>query len=504
MNRRDFLRSVCFQTAGPAFAGSAKALAAATRRRPNVLLVIGDDMAWNDCEPYGSPDVQTPNMARLAREGMCFDAMFTSTAMCAPTRQQLYTGLYPVRNGAYPNHSRVYDGVRSIVHHLGDLGYRVGLIGKTHFKPRASFPFENLGELNDAECWGRIRAFVQRDTNQPYMLIFASHEPHGPWNRGDQSPYNPAKLTVPPYLVDCPETRTALQKYYAEITTLDDQLGRCMNIVDTSGRRDDTILIFTSEQGSGMPLAGKWTCYDTGLKTVFILRWPKRVRGGTRTSAMAQYVDVAPTLIEAAGGNPDRCNPGRPDALGKEGFDGRSFLPVLLGQTDKHRQHVYGVHTTRGIIRGSGCYPIRSVRSRRYKYIRNLNHTATFYNVVSTDSQGLLEAWKRLGKTDPAAAARARWYQHRPAEELYDVTTDPYELKNLADDPSLAKIKSDLATKLDAWMAQQGDEGIATELQANERQGATGNKTWKPYDPQNPPAPKAPTTRPRRQSQGRQ
>ena len=153
MDRREFIRLVAAGVgvglSGCGFTEGKLGMAMKSEssgERPNIMLVIGDDMTWLDCEPYGNKEVRTPNMARLAREGMCFDAMFTATAMCAPTRQQLYTGIYPVRNGAYPNHSRVYDGVKSLVHYLKELGYRIGIIGKRHFGPRESFPFEAVGQ----------------------------------------------------------------------------------------------------------------------------------------------------------------------------------------------------------------------------------------------------------------------------------------------------------------------------------------------------------------------
>ena len=487
MNRRQFLGGAGVGLAGLALWGRTKNARADRENRPNVMLVIGDDMTWHDCEPYGSGDVKTPNMSRLAAEGMCLDAMFTATAMCAPTRQQLYTGMYPVRNGAYPNHSKVYGGVRSIVHYLRDRGYRVGLIGKTHFGPPESFPFEFLGGKGDktgASNTEAIAAFVNRDKEQPYCLIVASNEPHGPWNRGEAAAYDADKLTVPPYLVDCPETRENLTRYYAEITYLDGQLGDCMKIVDASGRRDDTLVIFTSEQGGSFPSGGKWTCYDTGLKTAFIVRWPRKVRAGTRTAAMTQYVDVVPTLIEAAGGTPEKIETGRPDAHGDKRFDGKSFLAVLLGRTNAHRNYVYGVHTTRGIIRGSACYPVRSVRSQRFKYIWNPNHESVFYNAVSTGPNTLLQVWAEKGKRDPRAAFLAHRYQHRPAEELYDVQQDPFELNNLAQMPAFAETKKDLRRKLMQWMQQQGDEGIDTELKALERQGP--NRKWTPYNPNRP------------------
>jgi uncharacterized sulfatase len=486
MNRRDFTKTVGSGVGALAASVRTAHGGAADASRPNVILVIADDMTWHDCEAYGSKNVRTPNMARLAREGMCFDAMFTSTAMCAPTRQQLYTGMYPVRNGAYPNHSRVYDGVRSLPHYLKALGYRIGLIGKTHFGPAESFPFETVGARGgkaEASETAAIAQFVNRSQTEPYCLIVCSNEPHKPWNKGDASAYDPDTLTVPPYFVDCPETRQELANYYAEITYLDRQLGDCMKLVDESGRRDNTLVIFTSEQGAQLPSQGKWSCYDSGLKTAFIVRWPAKVKAGSRNTAMAQYVDVVPTLVEAAGGDPGAIDTGRADAHGDTRPDGRSFLGVLLGRDHRHRDYVFGAHTTRGIINGSACYPIRSVRSERHKYIRNLNHTAVFYDVEATGETGLLQTWIRLGETDAAIAARARAYQYRPAEELYDVVRDPYELTNLTDDPAYATIKQELGEQLRVWMRQQGDEGNATELRATERQGARGRPDWKPYEP---------------------
>ena len=358
-SRRDFIKAAGFGAAGLFLSNRVIAAKQSSLDQPNIMLVIGDDMAWHDCEPYGSSQVKTPNMQTLADEGMQFDRMFTATAMCAPTRQQLYTGMFPVRNGAYPNHSRVHDGVKSVPHYLKALGYRVGLIGKTHINPRASYPFEFL--KGNASFTDSITEFVNRDKDQPYCLIVASNEPHKPWNQGDPELYPPEKIKVPAYYVDNETTRKEMSKYLAEITFLDGQLGDCMNIVGKSGSKDNTIMIFTSEQGAPFPAGGKWTCYDTGLKTAFIVRWPKGVKARSNNKAMVQYVDVVPTLIEAAGGDPKALKTGRPDTKGSEGFDGRSFLSVLEGKSDALRKYVFGVHTTRGIINGSECYPVRSV-----------------------------------------------------------------------------------------------------------------------------------------------
>jgi arylsulfatase A-like enzyme len=446
LSRREFLSTASAATLLAATPGCVRARgSAAPTVRPNILLVIADDQCWRDNGCYGNPDVKTPNIDQLAREGMRFTRCFTATAMCAPTRQQLYTGLFPIRNGAYPNHSQVYPGTRGIVHYLRDAGYRVGLVGKTHFGPPESFPFERVPEDGMGE-------FLSRDPEQPYCLVYASHNPHGRWTEGPQDAYDPAALTIPPYLVDNAETRKALAAYYAEVTALDTEVGACMQHVDAAGQRDDTMFIYTSEQGFAFPF-GKWTCYDLGLRTAFVVRWPRRVKAGSTADAMVQYVDVLPTLIEAAGGT------------APEGLDGRSFLPVLDGKTDTHNDAVFGVHTTRGINFGSECYPIRSIRTESHKYILNLNYEVPFVNtLIVTDKDLFWRSWERDAERSVAAAELVRRYQERPAEELYDVIEDPYEQNNLAGDPANRALMDALRQRLEAWMRQQGDEGVPTAM----------------------------------------
>lgn len=437
---------------------AAHALATATDTpHPNILIVISDDQTYLDNGCYGNDQVHTPNIDQLAQQGMRFTHCFTATAMCAPTRQQLYTGIYPVRNGAYPNHSWVKPGVKSMVHYFQDLGYRVGLSGKTHFGPTESFPFEKIKKGDS------IAEFINRDPEQPYCLVVASNSPHTPWTAGDATAYPPAELKLWPNMVDTPETREALSKYLAEITDFDREVGELMKVVEKSGRAENTIFVYTSEQGSAFPFC-KWTCYDAGLRTALVIRWPGRIKPGTVTDAMVQYVDLVPTLLDAAAGKTI------------DGLDGRSFLPVLQGETDGHRDVVYGVHTTQGIINATTTgYPVRSARDRRFKYIRNPNHEAAFENWVTTGNFPTWNSWVEKAKTDPQAARLVDRYQHRPLEELYDMQADPFELNNLAADPSHAAKKAELAARLDAWMKQQGDLGLETELLARKTR-ETGGK----------------------------
>src|SRR5262249_16489039 len=153
-----------------------------------------DDHTFTDAGCYGNAEVQTPNIDRLAKQSLRFTNAHTASAMCVPTRSMLYTGLYPVKNGAFPNHSKIYDNVKSIAVYLKALGYRVALAGKVHVEPREVFAFEYLPPTEEA-----VEKFLTRKPDggdngdkQPFCLIYASHHPHAPWGRGI---YDPAKLT---------------------------------------------------------------------------------------------------------------------------------------------------------------------------------------------------------------------------------------------------------------------------------------------------------------------
>jgi uncharacterized sulfatase len=428
------------------------ALAAETG--PNFLLIIADDCTYRDLELYGG-QAKTPHLLALAAEGMTFDRCFQAAAMCSPTRHCLYTGLYPVKSGAYPNHTMAYDWVRSIAHYLQDSGYTTHLSGKRHIKPDSVFPFEYSGRNNpDPAVFTEVLASSAAE-DKPFLFIAASNEPHTPWNKGDASVYPPASIELPPVLVDSPDTREGFSKYLAEITYFDSQVGELLGLLDDSSHVENTVVIVLSEQGNSFPFA-KWTCYDAGLQSACVVRWPGKIKGGSRSDAMIEYVDVVPTLLEAAGLE-------RPSSL-----DGRSFLPVLIGGRDSHKTHVFGLQTTRGINQGSDYYGIRSVRGERYRYVVNFTPEMTFENAATDDPT--FRSWSKLADNGDEKAKRlVHDYQHRPAEELYDCEADPWNRTNLIDDPALASVREELRSELDLWMKGQGDEGQATEMKALDR-----------------------------------
>jgi len=436
-------------------------------KKPNIVLIMADDLSREDIEPYGSTQVHTPNLARLAQEGVCLDNMFNMVPICAPTRQTLLTGLGPVRNGAYPNHSRIYEGIKTLPVYLQALGYHTALIGKKHYGPDSAFPFDFLGgrdhdngEGKDVEL-NKAEAYIKKIGDQPFFLMFTSNQPHSPWNRGDRTAYQPDNIQLRPGLVDTKLTRKQMAHYFAEVTYLDSLVGACLDILERTGKKENTVVMFTTEQGNSFPFS-KWTLYDQGLRSGFIVRWPGSVKPNSRNPAMVQYTDILPTLVEIAGGDPTTVHTGSVDGQGGTGFDGASFMKILLGKSTHLRDEVYGVNTTRGIIKGSAAYASRSIRTHRYLYIRNLNYKEQYANVVTASP--LFAGWM---KEDAVQASR---YITRPEEELYDIVNDPYQLKNLANDAGLQQMKQEMWVKLQIFMKQQKDKGVATEMNALDRQ----------------------------------
>ncbi|MHC4879805.1 MAG: sulfatase family protein [Planctomycetota bacterium] len=435
----------------------ASSKSAQTAERPNLVFIIADDLTFRDIGCYGG-QAHTPNIDRLATEGMRFTRCFQAAPMCSPTRHNIYTGLYPVKSGAYPNHTFVRKGTQSIAHYLKPLGYRVALSGKTHIGPRDVFPFEySVKDKNpDMQKIGQLFAEC-RDSDTPFCLFACSNEPHSPWNRGDASRYPPEKVKLPPYIADTPVVRKDFSDYLAEITYYDDQVGQILAMLDDHKLRDNTLVVVVSEQGNSFPFA-KWTCYSNGLQSAMIARWPGKVKTGSVSDAIVEYVDITPTFLDAAGAPPQAS------------LDGRSAIPVLVGQTNHHKDYTYGIMTTRGIINGSDAYGIRSVRDTRFRLIWNLHHETKFTNACT--QAGYFQSMIKAAKAgDENAKKLVDRYYHRPEFELFDCDADPLEMNNLAADPQYAAIIKRLKGKLDEWMAEQGDLGRETEADALLRQG---------------------------------
>jgi len=448
---------------------------AASAKQPNFLIIMADDCTYNDLALYGGKNAKTPNIDRLAKQGLTFNRAYLAEAMCQPCRAEMMTGQYPLHNGCAWNHSASRTSVKSMPHHLGALGYRVGIAGKVHVKPASAFPFENIKGF-DPNCVRNptqdhnlkgIQSFMQRNTKQPFCLIVALVEPHVPWVMGDPSKYPPSKLKLPPTIADTPRTREDFAKYLAEITYMDGQVGEILTTLKKTGGEKETMVLFTSEQGSQFP-GNKWTNWNTGVHTALLARWPGRIPSDKRTDALVQYADILPTLVDLAGGNP-KTYP----------YDGKSFKSSLLNITTKHRQFVYGIHNN---IPEGPPYPIRSVSDGEYHYIRNLlpNEIYIEKHLMGSRGNGSLNnpywgTWLWDSWNKPRTYKLVKRYMHRPAEELYRVNYDPYEMNNLVDDKKHNKQLTKLRAELDRWMTSQKDPGALVDT-INAIQASRKNK----------------------------
>lgn len=451
----------------------ANAAEAAVKARPNIVFILADDINRDTWGAYGSKDCQTPNIDRLAKEGVLFEKAYCAVAMCAPFRQELYSGRTPWRTGTLANHSKSKPGTKSIPHYLKPLGYRVGLVGKTHIGPKTCYPFEYLGDGdkkkdNNELFLNKSRIFIEEceKKNKPFCLFIASSDGHGPYTTGDQSAYDSKKLTIPPYWLDTPELRRTLVKYYAEITNFDKLVGMIRLELEKRGLWENTIFMVCSEQGTGMPFA-KWTCYDNGLHTGLVAHWPGVADQPSRIKELVSIADVTPTFVEAAGG---KLKPGD--------CDGKSFLPLLKGKKEKLNDHVFGAFTNCNIIGNRDrIYPIRVVRNRSFTLIYNPNYRKQTSNVtldgaleminnpgIGAEGKGIAGSWVALSRKDSSAKPLVYKLHHRPEYELYNLDDDPYELKNLIDDPKYQDIANELKTQLNKKMAELGEaDPIKTE-----------------------------------------
>lgn len=420
-------------------------LSASAASRPDLVVFLSDDHGQLDSTPYGATDVRTPQMQRLAADGVVFTHAFVASPSCAPSRAALLTGLMPARNGAENNHSYKRDDVASLPGALRALGYETAAFGKV---AHGNTDIERHGfDVHDRSgTAGTVARFLAgRDRSRPLCLFVGSHEPHVPWP--DLDGYDPSKLHLPPTHADTADTREFRARYYTDVTKADTQLGELRDLVRTHLDSARTLFLYTSDHGAQWPFA-KWNLYDAGIRVPFIAAWPGVIRPGTRSAAMIQWIDLFPTLIAAAGG------------VVPSGIDGQSFLPALRGESATHREEIFTTHSGDGRM---NVYPIRALRTDGWKLILNLHpefaHTTHIDKALARDGGRYWISWFEKARTDPATATLVRRYHARPAVELYDLHADPFEQHNLADAAAQATRVAALRRRLTAWMKDQGDRG---------------------------------------------
>ena len=467
-NRRNLVlaSSILAFSFASAAAGQAQGGAAKSANKPNIVIFLADDLSYADVPLGGDANVRTPALQRLASEGMSFDRAFVASPACAPSRAALLTGMMPARNGAEANHDRANAAIRKLPSYLQEQGYEVVAFGKVaHYQHTGTYGFDYYANDTFHDHKGIPAAaewLKARKDKRPLALFVGTNWPHVPWPRTTEG-YDPAAMKLPPKTVDTPITRDARARFYAAVTRMDQDLASTMDAVDAVLGKD-TFVLYSTDHGTQWPF-GKWNLYDTGTRVPMVVRWNGHVKAGTRTDAMVSWVDVLPTLVELAGGK-------RP-----EGIDGLSFAGLFAaGKEAAGRKEIFTTHNNDGRV---NIYPMRSIRTDRWKYIQNLHPDWTYtthidLKVMRTDSGAYFPSWREAADKDPAAKAIVDSYYKRPAEELYDLKTDPDEKVNLAGDPRYAKQLADLRGRLAAWRKAQGDSGSVTVKPRFERGAMSG------------------------------
>jgi arylsulfatase A-like enzyme len=445
-----------------ALAVGATPAAAATPalRRPNIVLVIADDWGWGHASGLGDKVVRTPNIDRVLREGLLFANAFAAAPSCTPSRAAILTGRYPHQLeeggslwGTLPSRYAVYPDL------LEASGYVVGLKGKGWGPGDVGASGRSRNPAGPK--YDSLAAFLKGvPAEKPFAFWYGSGNPHRPYpaGAGPRLAAAAARVAVSPAWVDTAETRADVLDYYQEVEAFDAELGSVLADLQASGHLADTLLVVTSDNGMPFPRA-KANVYDAGTHLPLIVRWPGRVRAGSRSTAFVNLLELGPTFLDAAG-----------LPVPKE-MAGRSLLPLLRGARQPGREHVFIERERHANVRkGDLSYPVRAVRTGRYLYVRNLRpdrwpggdpqmhfSVGTYGDCDDGPTKQVV-----LGHEGDAehGAAFARSFAKRPAEELYDVVKDPHQIVDLAGRPALAAVKAKLGAQVDAWMKATSDPRV--------------------------------------------
>jgi N-sulfoglucosamine sulfohydrolase len=463
LRRREFLGWMGCGALGLAGLGAAGARsaggAAPGRGRLNFLLITADDMNYSSPGVFGCriPGI-TPNIDRLASEGVRFLHAHVSAAICQPSRQAMMTGRYPHCNSA-GGFNPIRDDVPTLQEQLHAAGYMLGILGKVpHLAPQGRFCWDTAWDQKDLGMGRDPNIYYQRTktffadakaAGKPFFLMANSHDPHRPFagsetekgggKKGGAYPpaskyYKPEEVVIPGFLPDIPDVRREVAQYFTSVHRCDETVGAVLRALKEAGLEDSTLVMFLSDNGMSFPFA-KTNCYLTSTRTPWIVRWPGKVKpGATDEPHFISGIDFMPTILEAAG------------LPAVAGMNGRSFLPVLLGGEQPGRDLVF---TEINTISSGASYPMRCVQGARFGYI--FSAWSDGKRVFKNESQSGLsfKAMVAAAEKDTAIAERVKFFQCRTPEEFYDFQEDPDALHNLIGDP---RYKDEIAKMRKALM----------------------------------------------------
>ena len=443
---------------------------------PNFLLITVDDMSSDSVGIFGNPIPNiTPNIDRLAAEGLRLQHGHVTVAICQPCRAVWMTGRYPHNSGAL-GFDQIRPDVPTLPEALKKAGYRTGLMAKHgHVVPSRASSFDEivaarqLKNGRSPELFGKRAAqffAAAKKEGKPFFLMANSQDPHRPFIGSKQEEnakkhdhknkthqygggfpdnrviFDPAKITVPGFLPDLPDIRQELAEYYSSVHRADAITGAVLKALDDADLRENTIVMFLSDHGMPLPFA-KTNCWHHSTHTPWIIRWPGKTKAGSvDTKHVVGGVDLTPTVLEALG---------LPQL---KGTDGRSFLPILSGRTQEDRAHTFAQINT---IASKRAYTMRAVVGRDYRYIWNGWHDGET-NFRNESLSGL--SWKAMttaAKSDPALAKRVAFYSRRVPHEFYHTKSDPDSLNNLIDKAEYSPRINEMQKLLQKHMKDTGD-----------------------------------------------
>jgi len=450
--------------------------------RPNILFCIADDQSYPHASAYGCKFVRTPNFDRVAANGVLFNNAFVSTPSCCPSRASVLTGqdFFRLRETSM-NHTVWPKGLEGYPDMLASAGYAAGFTGKgwgpgvwkhsgrsvspagpdfnrrTHKPPtRFTSPIDYAANFADF--------LEKRPAGSPFCFWTGFIEPHREFEPGSGG--SRANIEVPGFLPDAEPVLRDLSDYALEIEWYDRQLGRMLDTLEKRGELANTLVVVTADNGMAFPRA-KANLYDYGTRMPLAIQWPARVPAGRVIQDFVQFPDFAPTLLEAAGMKPPST------------MTGRSLLPLITSsqsdQIDTARDFaVMGIerHFPGSRPNGAG-YPCRAIRTRDYLYIHNLtpdrspcgDHPGPVWPDDDPtggygDTDGGLTKTYLCQNQDQYSTLFQLALGRRPAEELYAVKEDPYNLKDLADEPKHGRARARLATKLEQYLKKARDPRV--------------------------------------------
>jgi N-sulfoglucosamine sulfohydrolase len=429
--------------------------------RLNMLFFTADDMNFDSSDVYGGQIRNlTPNIDRLAAEGLRFQYAYSTVAVCQPVRQIMQTGLYPHRNGAmgfFP----IKPEVRTLNQQLHDAGYLISMFGKgPHHQPAAQFCVDVADDKisrHPSKLAEATRRFLRmaREQGRPFFHNVNCYDPHRPFIgikgtndlAGGEPPsrwIKPDEVTVVPgFLENLPEVRRELAGYYTNVRRLDDAVGAVLAVLKEEGFADNTlVMLYAGDHGMSFPFA-KSNDYENSSRGALFIRWPGvTTPGSVDTNHLVSTLDFTPTLLEAASLPPI------------PGIDGRSFLPALKCEKIAGWDRVFTFYNA---AFGNNWLPMRCLRTKDRAYIWNA--WSDGQRQYHTENMAGL-TWKAMlaaAATDPAIKARTDFYLHRVPEEFYDLTSDRCERINLIGDPSRQAEVEAMRTELLALMRRTGD-----------------------------------------------